>query len=101
MICCLRDLASLNLKGNPIVTEISQPFRTFCILKAPALQKLNEIPVFSKECRISEAYMLRGGRDAAQEEMRKIKEEEEREREEQWEWFHQMIEIKKEKINAN
>ena len=45
--------------------------------------------------------MLRGGRDAVQEEMRKIKEEEEREREEQWEWFHQMIEIKKEKINAN
>ena len=27
--------------------------------------------------------------------------EEEREQEEQWEWFHQMIEIKKEKINAN
>ena len=101
MICCLRDLASLNLKGNPIVTEISQPFRTFCISKAPALQNLNEIPVFSKERRISEAYMLRGGRDAAQEEMRKIKEEEEREHEEQWEWFHQMIEIKKEKINAN
>ena len=76
-------------------------FSHFLYFKAPALQNLSEIPVFSKERRISEAYMLRGGRDAAQEEMRKIKEEEEREHEEQWEWFHQMIEIKKEKINAN
>ena len=63
------------------MAQISEPFRIFCISKARALQNLNEIPVLLKERRISEAYMLRGGRDAAQEEKRKIQEEEERERE--------------------
>ena len=95
VICSLSCLASLNLNGNPIMAQISEPFRIFCISKARALQNLNEIPVLLKERRISEAYMFRGGRDAAQEEKRKIHEEEEREREEQWAWFHELIETKK------
>jgi Leucine-rich repeat (LRR) protein len=96
VICSLRCLASLNLNGNPIMAQITEPFRTFCISKAPALQNLNDIPVSSKERRISEAYMHRGGRDAAREEKQNILEEEEREREEQWEWFREMIQIEKE-----
>jgi len=96
-ICKTKRLASLNLNGNPILTKISQPFRAFCIAIAPELQNLNEIPIFTKERRISEAYILRGGRQAVKAEKQAIEEEEANEREEQWDWFNNLVQMEKQK----
>uniref|UniRef100_A0A0G4G2C9 Dynein assembly factor 1, axonemal homolog n=1 Tax=Chromera velia CCMP2878 TaxID=1169474 RepID=A0A0G4G2C9_9ALVE len=89
VLCKMKNLAVLYLKGNPVVKKIAN-YRKRVIASIPGLKYLDDRPVFEDDRRCAEAFM-RGGFPEERAERRRMQEEKQQEHRRNHDAFMAMV----------